>query len=94
MRRSYRSCLTMEKCEISVPDSWIQAEKPGAKVLFKSSLRASSNLGITINPVKIPSLQEFGTVDDIAQRLLNAERQKVGHDDRQPKSFWDSGWIH
>ena len=63
--------------EISVPSSWIQSEKPGAEVLFKNRRRSSSNLGITINPVKVVSLEKFGSLEEIGERLFNVERQKV-----------------
>ena len=80
--------------EITVPLSWIQSEKPGAEVLFKNRQRSSSNLGITINPVKVASLTNFGSLEEIGERLFNVERQKVKGEAMEKKTnVLLKGWV-
>lgn len=35
-----------------------------------------NSVGVVINPVKVRSLEEFGTREKVADRLLSAEREK------------------
>jgi hypothetical protein len=36
-------------------------------------------VGITVNPVRrVKTLEEFGSLDDVAQKLLEAEKKKAG----------------
>jgi hypothetical protein len=37
----------------------------------------STNVGVTVSPVRIPSLEKFGDVAGVGERLLAAERAKV-----------------
>ena len=55
----------------------LSAGKAGADVLFVDPARKSSTLGVTVNPVRVDSLDAFGDLDTIAARLLQAERAKV-----------------
>eukprot|EP00897_Mesotaenium_endlicherianum_P005366 jgi/Mesen1/4858/ME000244S04034 len=58
------------------PSSWQKVEKAGATLLFEDPEKRSSTIGVVVNPVRIPSLREFGSVDDVAEKLLRAERKK------------------
>ena len=57
-------------------DHW-QKSKSGAVALFQDPTNRTNNIGIVINPVRINSLTEFGTIDTVATRLLDAELRKV-----------------
>jgi len=63
--------------ELSLPSSWSQYTKPGAEVLFKRPDRGSTNVGVTITPVKVRKLEDFGSLEDIRERLFKAEQEKV-----------------
>lgn len=53
------------------------AGKAGADVLFEDPARKSSTLGVTVNPIRVDSLEAFGDLDAVASRLLQAEKAKV-----------------
>lgn len=59
-----------------VPASWEQKEKAGAVALFEDPERRSINAGVVVLPVRIASLAAFGSLDFVADRLLQAERKK------------------
>lgn len=61
---------------VSVPATWREKEKPGASVLFADPVSKFNQLGVSVEPVKIDSLGEYGSVDDVADRLLRSERAK------------------
>jgi hypothetical protein len=37
----------------------------------------STSLGVTVNPVRVARIQDFGSLDVVGERLLEAERKKV-----------------
>ena len=58
-----------------VPGGVFQA---GAEVLFEDPEERSTSVGITIYPVRVASLEQFGRLEDVGERLLQAEMGKVG----------------
>eukprot|EP00210_Caulerpa_lentillifera_P007102 g6795.t1 len=68
---------------VTIPKDWIQDKKPGADSYFYSTEHPRTNIGITVNPVRLSTTQSFGSLQDIRERLLNAERQKDGFLDLQ-----------
>lgn len=68
--KEYRD--TKNGFSIKIPADWEASEKAGAEVLFKTA-KKYTNLGVTVSPVRVPSLEKFGTVDDVAQRVVKAE---------------------
>ncbi len=46
-------------------------------MLFEDPRRRSTNVGVTVSPVRIAALEQFGDVDAVAERLLGAERAKA-----------------
>lgn len=52
-------------------------EKAGAMLYFMDPDQRSSTIGVVVNPVKIDSLADFATLDEIALKLITAERNKV-----------------
>ena len=56
----------------------------GADALFEDPGRRSSSVGVTVNPVRIQRIQDFGGLEEVGQRLLDAERKKV----RMGKRGW------
>ncbi|KAF3582405.1 hypothetical protein DY000_02034645 [Brassica cretica] len=59
-----------------VPSSWIKVEKAGANVLFEEREKRSNNIGVVVSPVRIKSLQDFGSPQFVADKLINAEKRK------------------
>jgi hypothetical protein len=64
------------------PDGFQQANKPLRthlyEVQFRSTLRDSYRMGITIDPVRIESLDDFGTPEQVAARVVAAELGRDG----------------
>ncbi|GIL79873.1 hypothetical protein Vretifemale_9042 [Volvox reticuliferus] len=65
-----------QRYSLMVPSSWDVKGKAGADVLFEDPLRRSTSVGVTVNPVKVASIQQFGTLGDIGDKLLQAEKKK------------------
>lgn len=65
------------------PSQWNKIDKAGATVLFEDPQSKGNNVGVVVNPVKISSLKEFGTVDVVADKLLQAEKRKPSTNDVQ-----------
>ncbi|CAN7116227.1 unnamed protein product [Brassica rapa subsp. narinosa] len=59
-----------------VPSSWTKVEKAGANVLFEEPEKRSNNIGVVVSPVRIKSLEDFGTPQFVADKLINAEKRK------------------
>lgn len=55
----------------------IQVEKAGATLLFEDPETRGNTIGVVVNPVRIASLKDFGSVDEVADKLIAAERRKV-----------------
>ncbi len=49
----------------------------GADVLFEDPSRRSTSVGVTVSPVRIASIEQFGDLATVGQRLLEAEGKKV-----------------
>lgn len=45
--------------------------------MFADPLKKSSTVGVTVNPIKIAGLEQFGDVETVRKRLINTEKQKV-----------------
>lgn len=58
------------------PEAWEQVDKAGADVFFRDPLKKSSTLGMTVLPVMVPSLEKFGSLEVVAEKLLAAEKAK------------------
>ena len=50
--------------------------KGGATLLLRNPADHLSQIGVTVNPVKIASLSEFGSLHEIGEKLLAAEAKK------------------
>ncbi|CAN8247396.1 unnamed protein product [Cochlearia groenlandica] len=59
-----------------VPSSWVKVEKAGANALFEEAEKRSNNIGVVVSPVRIKSLEDFGTPQFVADKLINAEKRK------------------
>jgi len=62
---------------LTIPPGWEQKDKAGADSYFYDGKNPRTNIGVTVNPVRASTTQSFGSLGDIRERLLNAERQKV-----------------
>ncbi|GFR47895.1 hypothetical protein Agub_g9642 [Astrephomene gubernaculifera] len=65
-----------QQYRLLVPASWDVKGKAGADVLFEDPSRRSTSVGITVSPVKVSSLEQFGGLREVGDRLLQAERNK------------------
>mmetsp|Transcript_42951 Transcript_42951/g.69101 ORF Transcript_42951/g.69101 Transcript_42951/m.69101 type:complete len:173 (+) Transcript_42951:81-599(+) len=61
---------------IAYPVGWQVVNKSGATLLLCSPADKYSQIGVTVSPVKIASLAEFGSVHEIGEKLLRAEAAK------------------
>lgn len=55
----------------------IQVEKAGATLLFEDPATRGNTIGVVVNPVRIASLKDFGSLNEVADKLIAAERRKV-----------------
>ena len=66
----------------------VQVGKAGADSLFRDPAKKSTNVGVTVYPVTIASLEQFGDLTAVGQRLLGAGRHRggagAGHDSGMP----------
>lgn len=46
-------------------------------MLFEDPDRRSTSVGVTVSPVRVPSIDRFGDLAAVGQRLLETERKKV-----------------
>ncbi len=63
---------------ISYPAGYSVTTKAGADALFTSESRRGVNIGITRLPVRISSVVQYGSVKEVGQKILDAEKQKDG----------------
>ena len=63
----------------------VQVDKAGADALFKDPKLKSTDLGVTVTPIRIKKLEQLGDVKAAGERLLDAERKKAF-----PHSRWFS----
>ena len=68
---------------VSFPTDWADAPKPVRTHLHELLLSSPTGykggkLGITVDPVKINSLEEFGNLDEVTKRVLTVEEGRDG----------------
>lgn len=56
----------------------LKVDKAGATVLFEEPNKGSNNVGVVVSPVRLASLGEFGSPQFVADKLIQAEKRKVG----------------
>ena len=61
---------------LEYPVGWQEVNKAGATLLLRDPTQKYSQIGVTVSPVKIASLAEFGSVRDIGEKLTQAEAAK------------------
>ena len=66
-----------QRYRLQTPAGWTQTSKAGADALFQDPNQKGTTLGVTVTPVRIASLEQFGSVDSVGEKLLSAERAKV-----------------
>ncbi|THG22430.1 hypothetical protein TEA_026179 [Camellia sinensis var. sinensis] len=54
--------------------------KEGATVLFEEPNKGANNVGVVVNPVRLTKLEEFGSPQFVADKLVQAERRKSRED--------------
>ncbi|CAI0405262.1 unnamed protein product [Linum tenue] len=59
------------------PPTYTKEEKAGATVLFEEMKKASNNVGVVVNPVRLNTLTEFGTPEFVADKLIQGEKRKL-----------------
>ncbi|EIE21918.1 Mog1p/PsbP-like protein [Coccomyxa subellipsoidea C-169] len=62
--------------KFQIPSDWQKTEKSGADVLFVEPASKAGDIGVTVSPVRIKSLEQFGDLTAVGDRLLAAERSK------------------
>lgn len=46
-------------------------------MLFADPAKKSTTIGVTVSPIKIAGLEQFGDVETVRKKLMNTEKQKV-----------------
>ena len=67
---------TKQGYRLIVPSSFERIDKAGADVLFEDPSKRSTSIGVTCNPVRIKSLEAFGSLGEIGARLIETEVKK------------------
>lgn len=67
----------MPMYSLEYPSTWDVTTKAGADVLFKGG--KGVQLGVTILPVRIASVKEYGSLDGVADKIIQAEKAKDGN---------------
>lgn len=62
--------------QLEVPSSWEKIGKAGADVLFEDPAKRSTSIGVTANPVRVKTLEAFGSLEEIGSKLIESERKK------------------
>lgn len=63
---------------VNVVGFWVdQVDKAGATALFEEENKGANNVGVVVTPVRLTSLDEFGTPQFVAEKLIQAEKRKV-----------------
>lgn len=62
---------------MKLPPTWTAKEKAGADALFEDPAKKSTNAGVTVAPVRVRAIQDFGDVDSVGAKLLESEKAKV-----------------
>ncbi|CAN6459190.1 unnamed protein product [Victoria cruziana] len=65
-----------EEFTLLKPSSWAKVDKAGATALFEDPTAKANNIGVVVNPVRISSLTDFGSPNEVADKLIQAERRK------------------
>ncbi|XP_052188565.1 psbP domain-containing protein 2, chloroplastic [Diospyros lotus] len=66
-----------------LPPSWIKVDKAGATLLFEEPNKAANNIGVVVNPVRLTKLEEFGSPEFVADKLIQAEKRKESTKDAE-----------
>jgi len=61
---------------LALPAGWERKDQAGADALWEDPGRRSTSVGVTVNPVRVASIQSFGDLDLVGSRLLDTERKK------------------
>ncbi|BDA46952.1 PsbP domain-containing protein 2, chloroplastic [Coccomyxa sp. Obi] len=62
--------------KFQIPSDWQKTDKSGADVLFVEPSGKAGDIGVTVSPVRIKSLEQFGDLKAVGDRLLAAESSK------------------
>jgi len=65
---------------LTFPNDWKAGNKPVRTHLDEINIKGSggSELGVSVDPVKIDSLEAFGTAKEVAKKVLGAEKARDG----------------
>lgn len=66
---------------VTPPPGWLHTDKPGADALWVPPTGGRASLGVTVSPVRLQRLADFGDVEAVGVKLLTAEAKKDGYID-------------
>ena len=58
--------------------NWTLTSKAGADLLYERDDIKSTTVGVVVQPVTVSSLESFGTLESVTDRVINTEKQKDG----------------
>ena len=64
---------------VAPPPGWLLTDKPGADAFWVPPTGGRASLGVTVSPVRLQRLADFGDVGAVGDRLLAAEAKKDGY---------------
>ena len=62
--------------EVAIPNGWEVVDKAGATLLTRDPDAKGNTLGVVVSPSRVGSLEAFGTLDDVGDKLVGAETKK------------------
>jgi len=65
-----------DKYKVAYPAGWGKSTKSGASVLYTDPAQKYNTVGVVVVPSRIRTIQQFGTLDFAADKLLAAEKAK------------------
>jgi hypothetical protein len=63
--------------KLDLPGEWQDKSKAGADALFEDPQQPSTSVGVTVAPVRVSSIEQFGDLNAVSTRLLAEEKKKV-----------------
>lgn len=69
--------LNTNRYVLQRPPEWETVNKAGADALFRNPSDKGTTVGVTVAPTRLASLPQFGSVQEVGDRLLAAEKAKV-----------------
>lgn len=68
---------TKDGYRMEYPKTWKVSDKKGANIIYEDPALKYNTVAVLVYPVRIKSLEQFGTLEFAASKLLAVENSKV-----------------